>query len=57
MAQFTYFVVMLVFCGTVNSLETTTSPQQQTTGVTKDVCEVQTRISIAYFNDNDFIDH
>ena len=47
MSQFiAYFVVMLMFCEPVNSLETTTSPQQQTTGVTKDLCEVQIRLPL-----------
>ena len=41
MAQFVYFAALLVFCGTGDSLETTTSPQQQSTGATKDLCEVQ----------------
>ncbi|XP_078353266.1 uncharacterized protein LOC144638033 [Oculina patagonica] len=39
MVQFVYFAVLLVFCGTVNSLEPTTSLQQQDTGATKDLCE------------------
>ena len=47
MAQFAYYVVLLMFCGTGSSLETT-SPQQQTNGATKDLCEVKTRISIGY---------
>ena len=41
MAQFVYFTVLLLLCGTRDSLETTTSPQQQNTGDTKDLCEVQ----------------
>lgn len=42
MAQFAYFAALMVLCGVVNSLETTTSPQQQTdTGTIKDTCEVQ----------------
>ena len=43
MAQFVYFAVLLVLCGTGDSLETTTSPKQQNTGATKDLCEVQSR--------------
>ncbi|XP_020608790.1 short-chain collagen C4-like [Orbicella faveolata] len=39
MAQFVYFTALLVLCGTGDSLETTTSPQQQNTGDTKDLCE------------------
>ncbi|KAJ7318889.1 hypothetical protein OS493_037221 [Desmophyllum pertusum] len=44
MAQFVYFATLslLVFCGTGKSLETTTSPQQQTTGAAKDLCEKST---------------
>ena len=41
MAQFVHFAALLVLCGTGDSLETTTSPQQQNTGQTKDFCEVQ----------------
>jgi len=41
MAQFVYFAALLVLCGTVDSLQSTTSPQQQNTGDTKDLCEVQ----------------
>jgi len=41
MAQFVYFAALLVLCGAGNSLETTTSPQQQSTGTTKDLCEVK----------------
>lgn len=36
MAQFVYFAALLVFCGTGNSLETATSPQQQHIGDNKD---------------------
>jgi hypothetical protein len=32
---------LLVFCKTEESLEATTGPQQQNTGATKDLCEVQ----------------
>lgn len=46
MAQFLYFTVLLVLCVTADSLETaTTSPQQQHTDETKDLCEVQSRES------------
>ena len=41
MAQFLYFAALVVLCGTGDSLETTTSPQQQNTGDTKDLCQVQ----------------
>ena len=41
MVQFVYFAVLLVLCGTGDSLETTTSPQQQNAGDTKDLCQVQ----------------
>ena len=41
MAQFVYFTALLVLCGTRDSLQTTTSPQQQNTGVTNDLCEVK----------------
>ena len=41
MAQFVYFAALLVLCGTEDSLETTTRPQQQHIGDTKDFCEVQ----------------
>ena len=41
MAQFVYFGALLVLCRTWDSLETTTSPQQQNAGDTKDLCEVQ----------------
>ena len=45
MAQFVYLAALLVLCGTVDPLETTTSPQQQNTGDPKDLCEVQSRES------------
>ena len=51
MVQFVYFAVLLVLCGTGDSLETTTSPQQQNTGDTKDLCEVQSWISITFSRD------
>ena len=41
MAQFVYFAALLVLCGTGDSLETTTSPQQLNSGGTEDLCEVQ----------------
>ena len=41
MAQSVYFAALLVLCGTGDSLETTFSPQQQNTGDTKELCEVQ----------------
>ena len=41
MSQFVYFTALLVLCGTGDSLEITTSPQQQHTRDTKDFCEVQ----------------
>ena len=44
MAQFVYVTALLVLCGTGDSLETTTSPKQQNTGDTKDLCEVQSWI-------------
>jgi len=37
MAQFVYFAVLLVLCGIGDSAETTSSPQQQNTGDTKDL--------------------
>ena len=46
MAQFVHFTALLVLCGTGDSLETTTSPQQQNTGDTKDFSEVQSWISL-----------
>ena len=49
MAQFVYFTALFLLCGTGDSLETTTSPQQQITGDTKDLCEVQSCISIPFF--------
>ena len=52
MAQFVYFTALLVLCGTGDSLETTASPQQQNTGDTKDLCEVESWITIAFFNEN-----
>ena len=48
MARFVYFTVLLVLCGAGDSLETTTSPQQENTGDTKELCEVQSEISIAF---------
>ena len=57
MAQFVYFAALLVLCGTKDSLETTTSPQKQNTGATKDLCEVQSCISIASFNENYAVEH
>jgi len=47
MAQFVYFAALLALCATGNSLETTTSPQQQNTGAAKDLCEVLRQISIS----------
>ena len=41
MVQFVYFAALLMFCGTRDSLEATTSPQQQNSGDTKELCEVQ----------------
>ena len=41
MVQFVYIAALLVYCGAMDSLETTTSPQQQNTGDTKELCEVQ----------------
>ena len=38
--MFVYFAVLLVLCKRGNSLETTTSPQQQTGRDTKVLCEV-----------------
>ena len=46
MAQFVYFTALLVLFGAGDSLETSTSPQQQNAGDTKDLCEVQSLISI-----------
>ena len=51
MAQFTHFIVLLVVCGTEDSLETTTSPKQQNTGDTKDLCEVQSWLSFPDFKE------
>ena len=45
MEQFVYFAALLFLCGTGDSLETTTSPQQQNTGDTKDLCKVKSRES------------
>ena len=56
MAQFVYFAALLVVCGTGDSLETTTSPQQQNTGDTKDLCEVQSWISNASFKENQSVE-
>ena len=39
--MFVYFAALLVLCKRGNSLETTTSPQQQTGGDAKVPCEVQ----------------
>ena len=41
MAHYLYFAALLVVFGTGESLKPTTSPQQQDTGDTKDLCEVQ----------------
>jgi len=57
MAQFVCFTVLLVFSGTGASLETTTSPQQQNSGDTKDLCEVQKLISIVSSIGNPLIEY
>ena len=46
MAHFVYFTALLVMCGTGDSLETTTSPQQQNAGDIKDLCEVRTKLNV-----------
>ena len=56
MAQFLYFAALLVLCRTGDSLETTTSPQQQHTGDNKEWCEVRCWISVVPSNDKQSVD-
>lgn len=57
MAQFMYFAAMLVLFESGNSLETTTSPQEQSTATTKDLCEVQSFLSITCYKEIPLIEY